>query len=421
MAVHQPIGTRDMLLGLLLVLLSGSPLFLPLGNVELTLIPSAVLLAVLYVRSAHPKMKRSDLLVFAIFGALTAIQVASLQLASLYTAMGFFARLFIAFAVVRLTNNSTFLIVRVITVFAILADVMFVIDIVLDSFGLDLAEILKPISISTGSEGEVYAIIQNFKPDEDRGRNAGIFWEPGALSGYCLLALILWGITKDRYSTQHSWVVVVSLVTAILSTFSTTGYVLLPLVLLVSIVPRRSIKLTKFLATVLIVVPILLLALVQIAQLSFVRDKIQDQFFAVGVEGKKWQLNRIGQLVNDVDDFIARPLTGWGANQRIRPSAAELDEVTQTAQGNGLSIFIVQYGLCGFAAFICFGYRNLRRSQQNSALVAGYAMVLLCFTLMGEAFLNYPLFLSLLFIPNSDSGGFPVLIRLIPGARLSQA
>jgi hypothetical protein len=404
-SAHELSG-HDLFLGFLLILLSGSPAFVPV------LIPAVILLTVMFLFSDQAKTKQSDVLVFGIFLVLTIIQVLSLPQATIYTSLGFFARLLVAFMVVRMTENVTLLIIWVITFIAILACFIFALDTGLRLFGVDLSEVLKPISLATGSQGDVYAVIQNFKGDDDRGRNAGIFWEPGALSGYCLVGLILLGISRDRHTRKEVCIIVGTLVAAILSTFSTTGYVLLPLVLLISILPRASIKPSRLVATLIIVLPVLLAASIGIAQLPFVREKIQQQVFAVGVEGKKWQLNRIGQLVNDLDDFMIRPTTGWGANPRIRPSAVMLDDETQTAQGNGLAIFLVQYGLIGFGAFVIASYRNLRQTQ-SSPVVAGYAVLLLCLTLVGEAFLNFPLFLTLMFLPNGGSSGSPILVRLI--------
>jgi len=414
-SVASPTRPLDMLLVFLLVLLSsGNPAFLPMGNIELTLVPSAILLFILLLSLKHPHIKRGDIAVFAIFLCLNLIHVAVLQMTAVYTAFGFFVRLFIAFAVVRITGNSTVAIVRVLTALAALATIVFAIDSMLGVFGVDLAVVLDPISIHTGSNDVTYAILHNFHAAEDRERNSGIFWEPGALAGYCLLGLTLWGVSIHRYSMRQSCVIVASLVTALLTTFSTTGYALLPFALLTAVFSRMKVRPSTIIASTVIGLPVLAVLLIQIAQLPFVQQKISDQIFAVESESKNWQLNRIGQLLNDVEDIMARPLTGWGVNPRATPSAdaAALEEDIQTAQGNGVSRFMVQFGLIGFGTFVCIGYRNFRRSEHVRAAAAFWAIFVVCLTLSGEMFQNYPLFMSLMFLPNSESRGFRVWVSV---------
>ena len=407
-------GMRETLLILILVLLSsGNPAFLPVRHVEWTLLPAAILLAALFFGSKKFKVQRDDLFVFGIFLGLTLVHVFLLKMTTISTALGFFVRLFIAFSIVRITKNSTFVVVHVIAFFAAMALTIFMIDLILNILGLDLVNLLMPIAVG-GEQGDVtHVVFHNFHALDDRYRNAGIFWEPGALAGYCLLALILWGISTDKYSVRRSCAIVIPLVGALITTFSTTGYVLLPFALLVPFFSRIKIKPISLMVSMLVGVPALVFSLVQIAQLPFVEEKISDQLFAVESESTNWQLNRIGQLLNDTDDFFARPLTGWGANPKVTPSAiiAALDDETQSAQGNGLSRFIVEFGMIGFGAFIVFGYRNFTKSAGISAFLGVYAILMICLLLSGEMFLNYPLFLSLMFASSSEARALPVWVQ----------
>lgn len=63
-------------------------------------------------------------------------------------------------------------------------------------------------------------------------RNSGVFWEPGAFQGFIILALLMLLFNCDGTTIRHRKSVLCLLVVTLLTTQSSTGYILLVLVLL---------------------------------------------------------------------------------------------------------------------------------------------------------------------------------------------
>ena len=66
--------------------------------------------------------------------------------------------------------------------------------------------------------------------------------------------------------------------------------------------------------------------------------------------------------------------------------------------GNGFANWLVRFGFTGLALFVFALSAGLRRYGRASRTEAWLAVGIVCLLLQGEAFLNYPLFLGLMFI-----------------------
>lgn len=67
-------------------------------------------------------------------------------------------------------------------------------------------------------------------------------------------------------------------------------------------------------------------------------------------------------------------------------------------QGNGLSGFAAKFGLLGLGTFLFLCWRTFYRLSGFSVYKASMALLVVVLVLNGEAFLNYPLFLGLMFL-----------------------
>ncbi len=60
-------------------------------------------------------------------------------------------------------------------------------------------------------------------------RNSGPFWEPGAFQGFIVIAIIMLLYNTDKYTVSHRKIVLLTFLITLLTTQSTTGYIILVL------------------------------------------------------------------------------------------------------------------------------------------------------------------------------------------------
>ncbi len=389
---------------LVIVLLSsGNPVYLnPVWSEPVLLMVAVLLLAVLATNGA--RVGTRDIAVLAAFVGLIALHLLTVPGATISASAGFLVRLLIGWATFRLVPDAPRVLLIILASLAALALVVFAVDQLLLEAGIDMASMLAPVSIVHGEFQFVSTPFHTFPGGVDRHRNAGVFWEPGALSGYSLLALLLLVFLPESVRRQRLVATATVLSLAVLSTQSTAGYVVLPLVLLLLVMRHFSARGGGVVAIALAaVLPLLVATAIVAYELPFMREKIESQVQSVRAGEGEWELTRLGTLINDVADIRDRPLAGWGANPMVRPSQQSLTETARMTQGNGFANWIVRFGLVGLAVFVFSLVAGLRRYGHASRTEAWLAVGIVCLLLQGEAFLNYPLFLGLMFIAATSS------------------
>jgi len=138
-----------------------------------------------------------------------------------------------------------------------------------------------------------------------------------------------------------------------------------------------------------------------------------------GVGG--YQVNRFGNMLYDYDFILKRPLFGWSVTPQTRVATdMEIPEHV-ASQGNGLTGFMVRFGVLGFLGYLIAVWRSASGyfgSSASGAIVVSMISLLL----MGEQFLNFPLFYVLAFAPRRSGPGLHQLSTLaVPMARNSNA
>ena len=391
---------RDTLTMLAVVLLSsGNPVYLYRELPELVLLPAALVFLFALATRGGLRLESRELAIFAVFMVLIAVHLLTVPGATAVSSAGFLVRLFLGYAAFRLVADAPSTLLDILTVLAALALAVFAVDQLLLSAGIDLAELVAPLSVVHGEFEHVSTPFHTFPGGIERHRNAGVFWEPGALSGYSLLGLLLLAFLAERPSRRRVFATTAVLSLAVISTQSTTGYLVLPLALFLLFVRLSGTRGGGFVALgIAAVVPLLAAVVMTAYELPFMREKIESQVQSVQAGEGEWELTRLGTLINDIGDIRERPLAGWGANPLIRPSQQALSETARTTQGNGFAGWIVRFGLAGLAMFLVSLFLGLRKYSRASRTEAWFAVGIVCLLLQGEAFLNYPLFLGLMFI-----------------------
>jgi hypothetical protein len=382
----------DYLVMLLLIYISGNQVFCMEGRQERLLILVCCLFGVLFLMY-HRNLSSRFVITALAFCAILALQCITFNFLPLITIAGFFTRLLIGYTAVCLVRNFTLAYVNIMFYICVLSFCFYIPDVILSELKIDFRSFFEPLRTLFGVESRFNILVHNFQPEPDAYRNAGFFWEPGALAGYILLAVMLLGLQKEKYSVPGYRKTLAVFFITLLTTFSTTGYILLPLCLLLHI-DLTNISRQKS-PQILIVLTSVIFLFVAFYHLDFVGAKIEHQYDQAKFREGNWELGRVGTILYDLEFIKIHPFLGWGPHSKTLYTLNQSETIA--GQGNGLTDFTCKFGLLGLVLYsVCIwkGIFNLTGSRTK-------AFLFLLFTLLvlnGEAFLNFPLFLGLMFV-----------------------
>ena len=196
-------------------------------------------------------------------------------------------------------------------------------------------------------------------------RNCGMFWEPGAFAGYLCLALL-----SCIYTNQVKMRTITPLLIALLTTYSTTGYLVL-FVLVLYYLNTSNVN-NKIIRYILIAISI------------------------VGILYSYYNLEFLGAKINSDDEMANSRISNYTTfseviSQNIIIGASFTDAIGGT--GNGFLSFLLDYGIIGFLYYFIILFRKSRSllTIKESRIY----IIILAIILQGECFLNYPLFMAL--------------------------
>jgi len=390
----------DLLLMLFVVALSGNPAFTSPGVAKL-LIPAVVILLGLAVYAKKkPSGPHQGFFVLALFGAITAIQVVHFQIFSAVTILGLFCRFAIAYCVVVLIPDFAGTYVRVMLLLAALSLVFYFSYQAGALVGIDIAALVKPLALNVSTNfGSSSILLHTFFSDPDGAkRNAGMFWEPGAFSGYLNLALVFLCLIRARFMKRDFYIRFFVLSVCLLTTESTIGYIAYAVVVCLEILTRARRTGRTSLLAYLGMISALVLFCVLAANLDFMAPKIQHSVLSATTQAPGWQVDRLGTILLDLDYIAARPFTGWGMLGETRLALnPELTEDEITGRGNGLSNFAATFGVLALGVWLFSSYQTLLRLSSRRKNLALLGLLILVIVLNDECFLNFPLFLIFFF------------------------
>lgn len=217
-------------------------------------------------------------------------------------------------------------------------------------------------------------------------RNSGMFWEPGAFAGYLILAFLFMVALNGRfqigpYKRQFLWLFV-----GILTSLSTTGYLVFGLIAAVYFLTNYSFG--KF-----IIAPLFGVLMVSaFSNLDFLQAKILEQYEEATEMGRYDVSNtRFGALNMDLEYIKSSPWFGNGLHYstryRFHPWVTE-----DIGHGNGMSNYVAFWGAPIFIFWLWAVYIFFKRKLANG-LLAATSLLIILLMLQGEQFLNHPLFL----------------------------
>lgn len=218
-------------------------------------------------------------------------------------------------------------------------------------------------------------------------RNAGMFWEAGAFAGYLLVALIFIILKNKKfkigkYHKESFWIFI-----AIVTTMSTAGFIILSIIIL--FYALQNYKWGK----IVIAPAFILIIFLSYSNLSFMQKKIDSQIDeAIQMQSDEFSNSRFGSLIMDSWYIKSQPIFGNGLNIKTRYRFNLNIMNNDVGNGNGMSNFIVEWGIPFFIYWLYSVFRFIRKIT-NSISLSFTVLFLFILILQGEAFLNFPMFL----------------------------
>ncbi len=398
--IAQP-SQVDYLLTMALIALSGNMALVNNDRRDIAFLFFAligVLRMVVLKRNPTKRMMLVYLALMLLFG----LQSAALNFFAPVTIIGFFTKLTVAATIAATVTSFRLAFVRCM-VWVTKLSLLFHIPVVLLSFaGVRLYQLFQPLANIVGVaqhdvQVQVNIGLHNFQTGENLIRNAGMFWEPGAFSGYLTLALLVLATLRSDLPRRLRKRWALWLIAGILSTLSTTGLIILPLALTMFILARRATQRAIVNNAIRLTVAAVILVPLSyfVWQLDFVGPKITELYYRAVYQEAGWELSRFGAVIFDWAYIVERPILGWGQNNTTQ--YALNPDLDRLALGNGFTGYLRQLGLAGMAILVISLWAGLRASGLGPVARAWFILVLLLL-LNGQYFMDYPLFLSLHFL-----------------------
>ena len=309
-------------------------------------------------------------------------------------------RMFMGYAAFHLVRNFPRIYINVLCGIVILSLCFYIPEQVCRTFGIDFQSLFYWLKNSPEATGDLHFVIHNFHYDSVPYRNSAFFWEPGAFSGYLVLALIFLGLAKEQFKVRSYWTRISILFVGLLTTFSTAGYIVLPFVLLLNFRLNGRTKTVAIKSFMLFYVFALLTEFMTytcVVGRRSMQEKIVTQYTdALYNNGGRYS-DRFDSLTADLEYIKKRPFLGWGLNNKTRYMLHPGKEYG-SGHGEGLTDFTVKFGFLGLGIFTLCVWKGFMQVSGQNIIISSFAVLIILLMLNGECFLNFPLFLGLMFL-----------------------
>lgn len=219
-------------------------------------------------------------------------------------------------------------------------------------------------------------------------RNCGMFWEPGAFQGYInLVPLLFYNELKQLW--QQERISCIILIIALITTFSTTGYVVFMFIIGTAVIKNTQSMLYRSIIGVAVIAAVVY----SFTSLDFIGEKMTKQFEnALTLKKGVVSWSRFGAAVVDSYEIARSPITGNGFMMDARyPKLG----VLMAGSGNGFTGAVNSFGIIVIFLYL---FQLFKRSPVITIIEKLIYVATVILLLQGEFFLNYPMFWALLFI-----------------------
>lgn len=376
---QETITKFDYLIVFLLLFISGNPLSEQFFGKFSALVLLLLVITISFVKGI--KIIGSVITIFLWICILIALSMAHLLWLPDYSAMAYLRQIVMMICgyccLSFLGIKFRYVYFRVITFLAVTSIIMFALQLMGIMFGLTVSH-YQTIGIYNVLSFDSCGIIQ---------RNCGMFWEPGAYQGYLILVLLFFIDNLKQLWIEHKKNCILIAI-ALITTYSTTGFVVMFIV--IGLLALHEIK--NYYLKVLAVVGIIMIGIYAFSSLDFLGEKLSTEFqnaSQLSTNDASW--TRMGALRIDLANIARHPIIGNGFS--LESKYGSIGE-QMSGSGNGFTGAINTFGIPVIILYLIGIFKASSGNCHYQRFIVVLA-VILC--LNGEYFLNYPFYWALLF------------------------
>lgn len=225
-------------------------------------------------------------------------------------------------------------------------------------------------------------------------RNSGFMWEPKGFASFIIVAIIFRLFLNKLVILEKKILV---FVLAIISTFSTTGILALFLILSFYFVNKNA-KILLSIFPIFIIFSYTIFFNSEILYKKILYEiSLQNEYQMLldkkDYESDVYSLGRTGSLIVDFNDFIKRPIFGYGFTRENRTQSS----FVKLVRVNGFSDLLAVYGL-GILIFFYRHYIFLKLLNTENYKLLSLLLITILFVYFASTLTGHPFWTSLLFV-----------------------
>lgn len=188
------------------------------------------------------------------------------------------------------------------------------------------------------------------------GLNSGFYWEPGAHAIFLIYALTINFHFQKTFFTNKNLILILT----ILTTFSTTGYICL-LILILYIILFSQNRGFKFFAFLFVLPLFFYFSFTLINNANFLGSKLISSYNEIDEDENRG--SRFQSFKLDFDVWKENPF--FGKDQLLSKSGDQLDFSIDLHRNNGLGILLSTYGIFAFVLYLFAVFKGLLIFQKK--------------------------------------------------------
>ena len=217
-------------------------------------------------------------------------------------------------------------------------------------------------------------------------RNSGPFHEPGAFSIYLILAILMNTLYSKKFYDKKN----IILILVMISTFSTTGFILLSIFILYTIIKSNINIIFKIFSYTIFSLSIFILY----RDSPFLSEKIEDQYRSESYRfrtGDEYSRGRFFSFLQSANLVLKNPIIGQGIIEKTKHSEIKSEYMV----GYGFIGFFMNYGVILGISYLIFFYLGIVKFCNIFLFSRQYAIIV--FIILQLALLSQGFFLHLSF------------------------
>lgn len=225
-------------------------------------------------------------------------------------------------------------------------------------------------------------------------RNSGIFWEPGAFQFFLNLGLIF--VFESEGSIKHYRIKQIILTVVVLSTQSTTGYLILSLIYIYYVAINNAKKMnTSQRIKYIISVAAVCVVGIYVLSSNTVQSKFTNDNYSYRTRSVTWEVS--SKMILD------KPVTGYGYDSVFYNSTYQSLGSRSQHNSSGLLLFTCYLGIPLMGCYLYMMYKSIK--AMNFKMHPIWLSVILLLVFNSECFFTYPIIMYFFSGLNKRIGG----------------